>query len=174
MVVAGNDQFRNLGCRTPETAGATYFRFGQPAGTDPANPIPAIPAGFFDTTSLATNATVSFEGSPIDAATSDADMLTTRPTDRDLTTPGLNTGEWRIRDINLRSCTPLLVSYSDRSWPESWNVTVDLDPLFQVTPGGTLTLYANAPPIPRLMVGTGRRCGWFPRSSSARPVRPRP
>ncbi|MFO0972286.1 MAG: hypothetical protein U1A27_02440 [Phycisphaerae bacterium] len=148
IVKEGVDQFRNLGCRTVDTAGATWFRFGS---GDAGNPIPAIPAGFFDTTSTATSGAVSFEGEPIASATSDADMVTTRPASGgdpwpvDLTSPD-HTAELRIVSVSLRSCQPIPVTYSDRPWGDMWNCAVTLDPLFQVTPGGSMTLYNNGAP----------------------------
>lgn len=152
------DKFRTLGCRPIASAGSTYFTFGQPGGIDTGNPLLPLPAGFFDVGSNAFTGTISFEGVPLEPFSSDADMILRRLGNIQLTVSGactlpfppnalgISCGYYRSKTMNLKSCSPIQVTYVDRSWPEFWNVNVFLNEVDQPDPGGTITLYPNGAP----------------------------
>ncbi len=148
------DNYRTLSCSTANPLTdptATYFTFGQPGGTDASNPLTAIPSNFFDQGSSGFTGTIRFEGEPLDAFTSDADMVIRRLGNIQLTVSGacslplipsdqgVSCAFYRSDTMNLRSCQPIQVTYADRTYSELWDIKTTVNEIDQLN--GFITLY---------------------------------
>ncbi|MCK6457185.1 MAG: hypothetical protein L6Q92_11735 [Phycisphaerae bacterium] len=141
FIPAASDRYKTLSCRPIGSTGATYFSVGAPSGvhTPPALlRIPAIPANFFDLGSSPVQQRIRFEGKPINTTISDYDTEFERPQAINLDTNGSGT-DYVLSDMNLISCEPVHVTYSDRTWAEDWNVNMVEDGAAQ--PLGEIVLY---------------------------------
>jgi hypothetical protein len=151
FIPSGDDYARTLGCEEVGAANGTFYTFSHPLDDpgdpefcffefDPCNPIPRIPANFFNPGSEPFTGSVAFEGAPIDPGVSDYDLVLRRQGSVNLDPGGSGTGVVLVR-MNLVSCSPLAIAYKDRDWDELWNAQINIDEFESAGLQGAITLY---------------------------------